>query len=116
MKRDVLPPERMRLQPERGQGRRRVRHGKVPVEAVMREAEDAVVVRVEAGGQARAARAALRRGAERLAEHDALRRQRIEVRACDAADPVAMQMAADIVRGHQDHVTGRSAPCARSIN
>src|SRR5213080_1752289 len=62
MKRDVLPPEQVRLQPERGQRRRRVRHGKVPVEAVMREAEDAVVVRVEAGRQARAARAALRRG------------------------------------------------------
>ena len=95
--------------PALGKHRRNVRHRELPVEAVVGEAEHAVVVGIAAGGQARAARAALRRGAEGAREHDALRRERVEVGAHDAVDPVAMQMAADVVRGHEDHVVRRCA-------
>ena len=113
MERDVLPAEEMGLEARPCQRRRGVGHRELPVEAVVGEPEHAVVVGIAAGGQARAARAALGRGAESVREHDALCCERVEVRALDAAHPVRVQMAADVMRGHENHVVRRHALCAR---
>ena len=104
MLRHMLAAEKVGGESKPGEDGGRVRRGQSPVEATMREPHDAVAVRVPAAGQARAARAALRRGGKRLGERRALRGERVEVRADDARPAVAVQVTPDVMRRHEHHV------------
>ena len=102
--RDVLASEQMGRETGGGEESRCVRHRQLPIEAAVRESHHAVVMGVEAGGQAGPAWTALRRGGESHIEPDARTGESVQARAHDAVDAVAVQMATDIVRGHHDHV------------
>src|SRR5258708_2742548 len=107
MQRDVLITEKMGGETfiaEEGGGVRYVGVD-LPVETLMGQPHHPVVVRIEPGGQAGPAGAALRRGREGSIEPDPTRRQQVEVRARDLAGAVTMQVATEIMRGHDDDVS-----------
>ena len=103
---DVLAAEEVGLEAGGAEDRGGVRHARIqlPIETVVGEPHDAVVVGVETGSEAGPAGAALWRGREGHVEPDARPGERVQVRAHDALHAVAVEMAADIVRGHHDHV------------
>src|SRR5262249_1962988 len=101
-------PKQVCFEAEAGKygGRMRCARGEVPIEAPVRKSHDAVGVRIKACGQAGPARAALRRSGEGLVELDSPGGQRVQVRTHDTFDVVAMEMAAQVVTGHDHYVKG----------
>src|SRR5207237_8889331 len=98
MLRHMLAAEKVGGESKPGEDGGRVRRGQIPVEATMREPHGAVAVRVPAAGQARAARAALRRGGKRLGERRPLRGERVEVRADAARRALAVPCTPELMR------------------
>lgn len=106
--RDVLEAKEVGFEAEPGEagGCMRAARSQLPVEPSVGEAHHAVVVRIAARGQAGPARAALRRSGEGLVELDSSFRERVQVRADNALDAIAVKMAAQVVSRHDHHVSG----------
>jgi len=77
---------------------------KLPAEGAVREAHDAVRVRVAPCGEGGAAGAALRGDAKGVFEPDPGRSERVQVGGAHGFDPITAQVTAQVVAGDQNDV------------